>query len=438
MNPLVPDTCKPSCASTTDVEVLNSSCYCIGIDPAALRRRLERDLEQRGLAAEMLQTHPHLFASQPVFIARAHLEQMAEVIRAIERVVSLPGYLREALAWAPEIAVVDPGTRGGLLGYDFHLSDTGAQLIEINTNPGGALLNVMLAAAQHACCGAATDLAVAPTGEVDAGQAIFDVIAAEWRMRRGARPLRTIAIVDSEPQRQFLYPEFLLYRQLFERHGLSAIICDPQELQWVDGGLVYQGRRVDFIYNRLTDFALEAPASHAIKAAYQADAVVISPHPRAHALYADKRNLTLLCDANTLQTLGADRETIATLTAGIPRTEIVTAANRDAMWAHRRELFFKPAAGYGSKATYRGDKLTKRVWEAMVASTYVAQAIVAPSLRQTGTNAAPITLKVDVRNYAYAGTPLLIAARMYQGQTTNFRTPGGGFAPVLTSRLRPG
>jgi hypothetical protein len=26
----------------------------------------------------------------------------------------------------------------------------------------------------------------------------------------------------------------------------------------------------------------------------------------------------------------------------------------------------------------------------------------------------------------------LIAARLWQGQTTNFRTPGGGFAPVLT------
>jgi hypothetical protein len=41
---------------------------------------------------------------------------------------------------------------------------------------------------------------------------------------------------------------------------------------------------------------------------------------------------------------------------------------------------------------------------------------------------------VDVRNYAYDGTVKLVAARLYQGQTTNFRTAGGGFAPVLTSR----
>jgi len=25
-----------------------------------------------------------------------------------------------------------------------------------------------------------------------------------------------------------------------------------------------------------------------------------------------------------------------------------------------------------------------------------------------------------------------VAARLYQGQTTNFRTPGGGFAPVYS------
>jgi len=41
-------------------------------------------------------------------------------------------------------------------------------------------------------------------------------------------------------------------------------------------------------------------------------------------------------------------------------------------------------------------------------------------------------LKIDIRCYAYAGRALLYAARAYHGQTTNFRTPGGGFAPVLT------
>ena len=40
-------------------------------------------------------------------------------------------------------------------------------------------------------------------------------------------------------------------------------------------------------------------------------------------------------------------------------------------------------------------------------------------------------LKFDVRTYVYDAQVQWVAARMYQGQTTNFRTPGGGFAPVF-------
>jgi hypothetical protein len=50
-------------------------------------------------------------------------------------------------------------------------------------------------------------------------------------------------------------------------------------------------------------------------------------------------------------------------------------------------------------------------------------------------DAARELLKSDIRLYTYDGTVLLAAARLYQGQTTNFRTPGGGFAPVFF--LRP-
>jgi len=48
----------------------------------------------------------------------------------------------------------------------------------------------------------------------------------------------------------------------------------------------------------------------------------------------------------------------------------------------------------------------------------------------SGSADQPEQLKFDLRNYTYAGEVQWIAARTYQGQTTNFRTPGGGFAPV--------
>ena len=168
--------------------------------------------------------------------------------------------------------------------------------------------------------------------------------------------------------------------------------------------------------------------------AYLGGEVVLSPHPRAHALYADKRNLTLLCDESFLKDAGIADDAVSTLLGAIPRTEIVTVRTRDALWEKRRQLFFKPAGGYGSKAAYRGDKLTKRVWAEMATGVYVAQALVVPSERHVGGAKNPVALKADVRNYAYAGAVQLVAARLYQGQTTNFRTPGGGFAPVFTQR----
>lgn len=40
-------------------------------------------------------------------------------------------------------------------------------------------------------------------------------------------------------------------------------------------------------------------------------------------------------------------------------------------------------AGYGAKAAYRGDKLTRRVWDEIVQGDFVAQALVPPSGRMT-------------------------------------------------------
>lgn len=62
---------------------------------------------------------------------------------------------------------------------------------------------------------------------------------------------------------------------------------------------------------------------------------------------------------------------------------------------------------------------------------YVAQALVPPSERVLRDADVPRALKMDLRNYVYNGEVQLVAARLYQGQTTNFRTPGGGFAPVF-------
>ena len=87
-------------------------------------------------------------------------------------------------------------------------------------------------------------------------------------------------------------------------------------------------------------------------------------------------------------------------------------------------------AGFGGKGAYRGDKLTRRVFNAILQGDYVAQALVPPGERLLRVDGELVSLKFDVRHYVYRTDIQLTAARLYQGQTTNFRTPGGGFAPV--------
>lgn len=411
------------------IEAMNSDCFCVSLDREALRQAIEADPAVEGLSALIEERCPHLFAALPVFASRAHVDEMARIIAAVEAVVALPAYRERVLSRAPEIARFDPGARGVFVGYDFHL---GAQpkLIEINTNAGGALLNGLLGRAQRACCEEVARLVSGPVPGERLERTIFEMFMQEWRLagRRGI-PAR-VAIVDVSPATQFLYPEFLLFERLFRGFGVQASVLAPEQLAFQDGELRDAQGRIDLVYNRLTDFPLAEDAHAALRAAYLAGAAVVTPHPRAHALYADKRNLALLSDADWLATLGLREETIEVLLQGVPRTRLVSADVADQLWADRRKLFFKPAAGHGSKGAYRGDKLTKRVWDEIQQGGYVAQALVPPGERRISPGAA---LKSDIRNYVYAGRVQLLAARLYQGQATNMRTPGGGFAPVLTT-----
>lgn len=245
----------------------------------------------------------------------------------------------------------------------------------------------------------------------------------------GQRPGR-VAIVDEAPAEQFLAPEFELYARGFRERGVEAFVAAPESLAFAEGALVDAGGRVDAIYNRLTDFDLRTPPASGIARAYDAGAVALSPHPFAHALFADKRNLAVLGDAARLSGWGIAETTVEALAAVIPATVAITSDNRDALWQARGRYFFKPATGYGSRGTYRGDKLTHKAWEAMAGADYVAQ-LFAPSSLRLQRDGTP--LKVDVRCFATAeGGAILHPARLYQGQTTNLRTPGGGFAAVLT------
>jgi hypothetical protein len=415
----------------SSADTLNQVCFCRTLNKRLLREQIERDPSLKGLLHSITQTRPHLFSSTVVFLSREMEHKINATIAAIERVLALPAYQAWAVSSAPAIAQHAFGPVGACMGFDFHLGLAGPQLIEINTNAGGALLNVALARAQETCC-EAMDWAFIPKASPDTlEQTFFDMFVAEWQCQRGNAALGYVLIVDDDPAAQYLAPEFELFRQLFVRHGVAASVADPAQLEWRDGKLWHLGLAVDMVYNRLTDFYLTEPKHYALKSAFEAGAVVLTPHPRAHALYADKRNLITLSQEDLLATWGASKADRSLLKAGVPQTQLVTAERADELWAQRRQLFFKPVASFGGKAAYRGDKLTRRVWSEILKGDFVAQALVPPGQRLIEVDGVLTDLKFDLRAYTYASQVQLLAARMYAGQTTNFRTKGGGFAPVI-------
>jgi hypothetical protein len=374
---------------------------------------------------------PGIHSGTPVFVDAADVLAMHRLVEVVESVVRLPRYQQAVLDRSPEIARHPVAARGVFLGFDFHVSKAGPKLIEINTNAGGAMLNAVADWRRPACClGADAPVAPAPTrGNLES--AFVGMFREEWRRARGDQPLESIAIVDDAPGQQFLQREFELFADLFRRQGIEAVVADAGELEWADGRLRWRGLALDMIYNRVTDFYFEHPGHEALRAAYLADAAVITPHPRAHALYADKRNLQWMTDAQFLRAAGTPPGDIDLLLAGIPATQGVEASPH--WWPTRKQWFFKPNAGFGSRGAYRGDKLTRRVFEELVKGGYVAQKFVPAGERLDSPDTGE-PFKVDLRLYVYDGRALLLAARLYKGQTTNFRTAGGGFAPVLELR----
>ncbi len=393
-----------------EAERLNADCQSGRLQGIRANLRSQGDAWY-GLISERC---PHIFASVPVYISFARLQQMTDVIAAIGRVVNREGWSQDA-----RVGNRKPGSPEGVFyGYDFHVNSEGAHLIEINTNAGGGFLNALIQIEQR-------DLPGIAVAEPDLERIFIDMFRNEWRLQRGYQPLSCMAIVDEQPEGQYLYPEFLLAKRLFDRAGIKTLIVDPSALVASADGLYAGDQKIDMVYNRLTDFSLERYP--ALFETWQNRSVVLTPGPSHYARYADKRNLARLTDADGLRSIGVSDADIGILQKGIPHTFVVQPENGEHLWAERKKLFFKPCSGYGSRGAYRGEKLTRRVFGEILDADYVAQQLAPPGERCVIDGEF---LKFDVRCYVYDGKIQLLAARLYQGQTTNFRTPHGGFAQV--------
>jgi hypothetical protein len=419
-----------SLVGLSKAERLNRGCFCVTLDRKMLAEIFDREVGVKGFASALALSHPSLFSNAPVFVPARLLSEMAQVVGAVEAAANLVGYREAALRWASPLAHRDFGPAGALMGYDFHVTPGGAKLIEINTNAGGAFLNAPLTRAQRVCC--ASILPSVSTSR-DFRSEIAEMFLNEWSRQRGGGRPRRIAILDDAPQTQFLAPEFRLAQAMLQSQGIETLIGDPRDLVRKGNAVALAGLPIDLVYNRLVDFAFDDPDHAVLRDAYRDDVVVVTPNPHVYAVFADKRDLCLLHNQDQMAKWGLAKPHLDALAGATLPTVLVTANNADDLWRERRNWFFKPARGHASKAAYRGDKLTRRVWGEIIQADYIAQAYAAPALRNLDHEGELAELKMDIRLYSYNGEVLLTAARLYRGQTTNMRTPGGGFAPVLVA-----
>ncbi|MDO9218302.1 MAG: hypothetical protein Q7U14_13595, partial [Lacisediminimonas sp.] len=193
------DPTLPAPAATDVTAALNASCYCIGLDQAALKAAMRSDPTAVDVFQLIEERCPNLFSSRPVFVGQAHIDRMARLVGTVEAVLAMPA-VRSAIlggeaAGGAMLRNVQH-TRSVFLGYDFHLRGEEIGLIEINTNAGGAMLNALLARAQRACCAEVEQMLPGTDLSLQFEQAIVAMFRQEWQLAGRSAPLRTIAIVD--------------------------------------------------------------------------------------------------------------------------------------------------------------------------------------------------------------------------------------------------
>ncbi len=356
----------------------------------------------------------------PALLPRPALGQMLRLVRLLYRLSQSQEYRQAVYPQLPEIARFDPGHAALMMGYDFHLTDAGPRLIEVNTNAGGGYIAWLSEAQSH------------PDFPVRLSRRLQKRLLASFQQEWGefstrSEPLQSVLIMDDDPEEQPLYPEMHACRDWLREQGFQTDIAPPEQLECTADGVFLEGRKIQLIYNRHCDFFLEEPQLAGLRDAYLKRRVCLSPNPYAYGLLADKRRMILWSDEQSLAGLGlaaADRRLLLEL---VPPSRLLSLCDPEEIWQERKRLVFKPVTRFGSRGVFMGKSISRKRFAELEPAETLVQELVVPSVEK---DAAGEAFKVDLRLFVYRDRLLGVGARLYQGQVTNLRTEGGGFAPV--------
>jgi hypothetical protein len=365
----------------------------------------------------------HLVSPLELRLPPAVLKNAREAVRALYRLSRKKEYQRQ-LNGLPGISDHPENYHSVLMAYDFHTNENGdCFLVEVNTNASGFLITSLMEMTHDETAPENYE----PLAKLKAS------FANELKLWGKASAKPSVAISDEDIPNQKMYGEFLMYRDLFAQMGWDAELCEGRDFR-VDGRRLVSasGKEIDLVYNRLTDFYFEEPDYAALKRAYVEDLACVSPNPREYWLLGDKERLIQLGDPRFLdQALAGEEEKAAISKVIIPTFDKSHFGSEEEIWSQRRQLFFKPKRSHGGKSVYRGESVSRKVFERLMQEDILIQRYL-PAQRMPVEDPRSVleNWKFDLRCFAYEDEIQLFAARIYQGQVTNFSSSMGGFTLV--------
>lgn len=338
------------------------------------------------------------------------LEQIQKTIKTLFNVRKKSAYA-DWLQLKYQKNIFDPGNASMFMSYDFHLDSANIpKIIEINTNAAflglGYYLYEALGKATHLKFNIA-DLQKNFLEELNLFGKVVD------------RP--KILIIDEAPEQQRLFAEFLVYQNLIRSFGWDCEIVDYKAATDLNP---------DLIYNRWTDFYFDKPASEQLRKAYLSKKICFTPNPHEYFLLADKQRLMDLNNSALLEKLNLNEDQLKTIQMAIPMTKVFSEFDKNDLWAQRKNLFFKPINSFGSKQTYKGASISRKLFEELPTNEFLAQEYIPAPEKVFQTPNGSDSFKFDLRCYAYQDELQMVIARIYKGQVTNLKTQYGGFATV--------
>lgn len=336
---------------------------------------------------------PNFFSPFQVELPKSVLEEARQLVRSVYQIKENEEYQNKL---DPEFRKW-PKTPSILSSFDFHYSpEMGLKLIEINTNASLYLATQLFYQSRQ-------------LQSPDPG---FKKLYGSFQKAFALTEAEPVDILDFEPSREGLYFEFFLYQEWLEQRGHPSHIISVFD---------YLNRHAANIYNRLTDFYLNAPSSRDLKSDYEGESVRFSPNPREYFLMASKKHLSLLREFLPIE-----------LQRMIPESKLFSEfQSTEEIWSERKKYFFKPSQSYGSKGVYSGKGISRKAFAAIAGEDFLAQELCPAGHQKFSGNGEIIEMKFDLRFYTFEGEIQNYVARLYQGQATNMRTPQGGLTPLL-------